>query len=600
MDAVEDIKGRLNIEDVVGEYVHLKRAGRNFKGLSPFSNEKTPSFMVSPEKQIWHDFSSGKGGNMFSFVMEMEGLDFKGTLEMLARKAGVDLSQYRSGNSGQREGLKKRLHEILELATKFYQIQFSKNQKTLEYVFKRRKINKETALKFKIGYAPDGPAALTTFLLKKGYKTEDLKSAGLTTQRGPAYRTGRRDPVDMFRGRLIIPLMDSFGQVIGFTARILSEDPNAPKYINTSQTLLYDKSRHVFGLHLAKEAIRKSKFAVVVEGNMDVIASHQANVTNVVATAGTAMTETHLKTLGRLTPDVRIAFDQDQAGQAAVERTIPIAAKTGVNLSVITIPAGKDPDELIQKDPKLWAEAAEKHDYALDWLIKRYENQLDLKSAQGKKQFSDVLLSVVGRLTDKVEQEHYTQKIAGILGVSVDALLSKLGKSTTLVLRKTPNKEETKPLQNLESIKAQNQLLAITLMKPLMRDFLEKLKPEILPEEPARELSAYLKANPDFKGETAKVKELRSVVDYARILELQFEELYGDVDDSELRYEAARQLTRLVENYVKTRKKILAAQFESATEDRTRQLLEEVKQLDALLNEFRTGDQSESSRRRTS
>lgn len=636
MDAVEDIKSRLNIEDVIGEYVHLKRSGRNFKGLSPFSNEKTPSFMVSPEKQIWHDFSSGKGGNMFSFVMEMEGLDFKGALEMLARKAGIDLSQYRSGTGSQREELKKKLHEILELATKFYQIQFSKNQTALEYVFKNRKLNKETALKFKIGYAPEGPAALTTFLLTKNYKLDEIKAAGLSSQRG-------RDPVDMFRGRLMIPLMDSFGQVIGFTARILKDDPNAPKYINTPQTLLFDKSRHVFGLHLAKEAIRKAKFAVVVEGNMDVIASHQANVNNAVATAGTAMTEMHLKTLGRLTSDVRLAFDQDTAGQAAAERTIPIAAKTGVNLSVITIPAGKDPDELIQKDPKLWAESTEKHDYALDWLIKRYQKSLDLTSAQGKKQFSDILLGVIGRLSDKVEQEHYTQKIAGILDVSVDALLSKLGKTTSLVLRKTPKKEDLVPLQNPEALKAQNQLLAIALMKPAARQFIEKLKPQMLIEENAKKLLGILQKNPEKSiKEVVKDKNLQalhldgaqgageersetyqvygeqvpepatqrsakstgsmpgfagqqagavqSLNEYGKMLELQFEELYGDVDDSELRYEAARQLTRLIENYVKTRKKILAAQFETATEDRTRQLLEEVKVLDALLNEFKTGE----------
>jgi DNA primase len=265
MDAVEEVKSRLSIEDVISEYVQLKRAGRNWRGLSPFSNEKTPSFMVSPEKQIWHDFSSGKGGNMFSFVMEVEGLDFKGALELLARKAGVDLEQYRS--SSQRRGPnKERLYTLLELSTKFYQVQFSKNPTALNYVLKQRAFSKDTALQWRLGYAPNNGSALVDYAKKQGYTEAELKLAGLSTQ---SYRGGARD---MFRGRLMIPLQDPQGRIIGFTARLLDDEPGAPKYINTPQTVLYDKSRHIYGLHLAKEAIRKNQFAVLVEGNLDVIA----------------------------------------------------------------------------------------------------------------------------------------------------------------------------------------------------------------------------------------------------------------------------------------------------------------------------------------
>src|SRR5580698_10331916 len=388
MDAVDEVKSRLSIEDVIGEYVQLKRAGRNWRGLSPFTNEKSPSFMVSPEKQIWHDFSSGKGGNMFSFVMEVEGVDFKGALELLARKAGIDIEQYRSGP--RRDGPdKERLYAALDAATHFYQVQFSGNKLALEYVFKKRQFTKATALEWQLGYSPNTGNALLAHLKTKGFTEAEVQQAGLTAR---AYRGGVQD---MFRGRLMIPLQDPQGRVIGFTARQLQDEPNSPKYINTPQTVLYDKSRHVYGLHLAKEAIRKTKFVVLAEGNLDVISSHQAGVRQVVATAGTALTEPHLKALSRFTGDIRLCFDADKAGVAATERAIPIASRVKVTLSIIDILSGKDPDELIKQDPKLWEQTIEHPKYALDWLMDRYKGILDLDSAVGKREFSDILLPTV-------------------------------------------------------------------------------------------------------------------------------------------------------------------------------------------------------------
>jgi DNA primase len=400
MDAVEEVKNRLSIEDVISEYVQLKRAGRNWRGLSPFSNEKTPSFMVSPEKQIWHDFSSGKGGNVFSFIMEVEGVDFKGALEILARKAGIDLEQFRPNNKG-RGPDKKRLLELLELSTKFYQVQFSQNKKTLEYVLQKRNYSKDTALEWRLGYSPNNGTALVDYAKSKGFTEAELKQAGLSAQR-------YKGVGDMFRGRLMVPLQDAQGHVIGFTARLLDDDPQAPKYINTPQTVLYDKSRHIYGLHLAKQTIRKEGFAVLVEGNLDVIASHQAGVRQVVATAGTALTEPHLKTLSRFTGDIRLSFDADKAGIAATERAIPIASRVKVSLSIIDIPSGKDPDELIRENPAIWEQAINKHKYALDWLIERNKQLLDLQSAQGKREFSDILLPVVRALSDDVERDQIT------------------------------------------------------------------------------------------------------------------------------------------------------------------------------------------------
>lgn len=216
MDAVEEIKNRLAIEDVIGQYVQLKRAGRNWKGLSPFSNERTPSFVVSPEKQIWHDFSSGKGGSMFSFVMEMEGLDFKGALELLARKAGVDLEQYRRPGQASRGKEKERLYQVLEAAAHFYQVQFSKHREALEYVLKKRAFSKETALEWRLGYSPDTGTVLLDFLKSRSFTEREIKGAGLTAQR-------QRGLADMFRGRIMVPLADPQGRIIGFTARMLKD-----------------------------------------------------------------------------------------------------------------------------------------------------------------------------------------------------------------------------------------------------------------------------------------------------------------------------------------------------------------------------------------
>jgi DNA primase len=582
MDAVEDIKSRLSIEDVISQYVELKRAGRNFKALSPFSNERTPSFMVSPEKQIWHDFSSGKGGNMFSFVMEMEGVDFKGALEILARQAGVDLEQYR-GRGSSNSKLKERLHEALELAARFYQVQFSRNQTALEYVLKKRQFSKQTALEWRLGYSPNTGTALVDFLKSKGFSEKEIQGAGLSAQR-------YRGVGDMFRGRLMIPLQDPQGRVIGFTARLLADDPEAPKYINTPQTLLYDKSRHVFGLHLAKEALRKVKYVVIAEGNLDVVASHQAGVRQVVATAGTALTEYQLKALGRFTPDIRLAFDADSAGLNATERSIPIASKVGVSLSVITIPSGKDPDELIKQDRSKWEEIIEKQQYAPDWLIERYLSQLDTKSAQGKRQFSDIILGVVSGLSDQVEQEHYLEKLGRIIGVSRDALLSKL-KNTSSPQRLKPKKTEHKPLDQsaLRMIRDENHLLALALLQPKLREYLADIKPQMMAEGQAGDLLAFLLENPDFDGNIAQTEPLLPLADYVKMLLLLFEELYQDLEFTGLRYEAAQKQASLIKLYVENQKQRIARELLTSDDARTAELLEAVKKFDNLLKAHKGG-----------
>lgn len=411
-DAKEEIRARLPVEDVVGQYIELKRAGRSLKGRSPWGVDKTPSFMVSPEKGIWHDFSANKGGDIFTFVMEVEGISFREALEKLAAQAGVELKRYAGGDRKVAER-KKRAREVLELACRYYQFCLTKNQRICDYVFKKRGMNRGTVQEFRIGYAPQDGQALVRLLTKRGYKKEEMEAAGVLNRFGG----------DLFRGRMMVPFID-VGGVIGFTARVI--DQGEPKYLNTPETLLFNKGRFVFGLAQAKEAIRKNGFVVIVEGNMDVISSHQAGVREAVATSGTAMTENHLKALSRLTTDVRLAYDGDEAGVRATERAIMMAGDLGVNLEVISDYHGaKDPDELIQRDPELWKEAVQRHRPAVDWLLDKYEENLDLNSGAGKREYSDVAMKLLRYVRDAVERKHYEQLVARKLDCSVEDLRAK-------------------------------------------------------------------------------------------------------------------------------------------------------------------------------
>jgi len=581
MDAIEEVKSRLSIEDVISEYVALKRTGRNYKGLSPFTSEKTPSFIVSPEKQIWHDFSSGKGGNMFSFVMEVEGLDFKGSLELLARKAGIDLEQYRVGPK--RSGPdKERLYQLLDLAAKFYQVHFSKNKAALNYVIRGRSFSKETALKWRLGYSPNNGSGLSNFAKKQGFSETELALSGLST------RT-RNGNMDMFRGRIMIPLTDDQGRVIGFTARLLEDNPDAPKYINTPQTVLYDKSRHIFGLHFAKSAIRKSGYGVITEGNLDVIASHQAGVEQVVATAGTALTQGQLKSLSRFSGDIRLAFDADRAGLQATERAIPIASRAKVSLSIIEITSGKDPDDLIKQDPKLWQDTITKPVYALDWLMQRYLALLDVSSAKGKREYSDVLLPVVRGLTDEVERDHYLNAIAKVINVSVDALDQKMGRTTQP--SETPRRRAVKvtPAEvdknTLENLRTQDNFLSLMLMRPTLREFLNLIDKDMLFKDEAKDLLKFLNEHKDFDGKDSI--SVRNLSDYVKIESLLYEEIYHGLELNELHYEAARLQARLIEQYVKNEKNKLADQLQTADDADSRVLLEKAKHYDSLLKQVK-------------
>lgn len=530
MDAKEEIRSRLNIEDVIGEYVELKRAGRSYKGLSPFTGEKTPSFFVSPEKNIWHDFSSNKGGDVFAFVMEAEGMDFRQAMEFLARKAGVDLSEYQSAGARKRSAYKKRLLAANELAARYFQQSLLRSQQAIEYVFKQRGLSRQTVQNFQIGYAPDSGTALLAALEKRGFTKREINDAGLLNRYGK----------DLFRGRMMIPLMDQGGQVIGFTGRIIGNVPNAPKYLNTPQTLLYDKGRHIFALSQAKEAIRKSGFVVMVEGNLDVVSSHQAGVAQTVATAGTSMTENHLKAVKRLTSDVRLCYDSDKAGVAATERAIELASHEGVELTIISLPDGaKDPDELIKSSVQAWREAVTRNEPAVEWVLRQHAERCDLDTAVGRRTFTTAALRIVRGLADPVEREYYIKRIAAMSHTSEEAVRQKLAGEPVKKQTFKPVVANTSIIKNKQAVLEDN-ILALALYDARCLEELRRAGRQQWSSAERELLATVLLEEDDPQN---RPKKLQKADIYVKMVSLRAEERYAAWDSGD-RYVAMCQLLR--------------------------------------------------------
>lgn len=572
-DARDEIKARISIEDLAGEYLELKRTGRNFKALSPWTNERTPSFIISPDKQIWHDFSSGKGGDIFGFIMEVEGMTFREALEFLARKAGVEIETFDSKRSREISEKKERLRKILQISANFYQHMLVRNKEALNYVFKNRKLSKEIVQEFKIGFAPNTQKMLTNFLLKKGFAMSDIRDAGLLNRFGG----------DIFRNRMVIALQDSGGSPVGFTGRIIKDEPNAPKYLNTPQTLLYDKSSNIFGLSQAKNEIRKAGFVVVVEGNMDVISSHQAGVKNVVATAGTAMTVHHLKALGRFSNDVRLCFDSDQAGISATERAISLGQQAGVELSIITLnqSAGeaKDPDELIQKDLELWKDSISKPQPAIEWIFDQYEKRLNIATAVGKKEFSTIALKLVENLNDPVEKDFYIEQISKRIGISKTTLLGKFDEKSRPVKPKRRMKIEKTDEKFVDEYIYEDDLLALAIKERKLAEMLGELQDNILHDKQRNQILQILKSN--------NLDLLKNFDDCVKILLLKADERLGNIKGSATD-EMKRLIHKIKTQNLQERKVNLQEQLEEAEiqgdENLKMKILIEIMQLNKELN----------------
>lgn len=421
---VEEIKSRLDIVDVINEYVPLKPAGLSFKAKCPFHNEKTPSFMVSRERGTWHCFGCGRGGDVFTFVQDMESMDFPEVLRLLAKRAGVQLKDFDPKLNTQRT----KVLDILRWVSRYYQEVLRKSNEAAsarDYLVKRG-LDETTIESFGIGFAPGGWEATFTALKKKGFTDDDIFQAGLTIKkdRGSGW-------YDRFRSRIMFPLADAQGTTIGFSGRILESaiDPNGPtpaKYVNSPQTIVYNKSMMLYGLDKAKLTIKKADRAVLVEGQMDAVASHQAGVTNVVAVSGTALTRDQVQLLKRFTTNLVFSFDQDAAGAQAALRGVEQALQASMNVMILRLPFGKDPDELIRKDPAAWSTAIEHAEPIVEYYFKLAVDGKNLNQVQDKKAVARDLLPLIAKIKDAIEQTHYLQRLADLVQVEVSALRQSL------------------------------------------------------------------------------------------------------------------------------------------------------------------------------
>ena len=436
MSVVEEIKERLDIVEVISAYVPLRKAGNLYKGLCPFHQEKTPSFVVYPDRGTWHCFGAcGTGGDVFSFVMKRDNLDFREALEALAQKAGVNLAPP-SAERSQHEQHIDRLREINQAAAVFFhnQLRHAPQAQGARDYLAGRELSDATIDGFLLGYAADRWDGLLAHLLSKNYEPADILAAGLVIEREQA-EPGRSPYYDRFRHRIMVPIRDIHGHVIGFGARALRGDQQ-PKYLNTPQTLLFEKSSVMYGLDIARRSIRPRGKAIIVEGYMDVLACHQAGEDNVVASMGTALTEAQIKQLRRYTSTIVLALDADAAGQAATLRGlsqardaldrewVPVLAPSGlvrhearlaVDLRVMTLPEGKDPDDVVRADANQWRELVNNAQPVVDYYFELARNELDLATAQGKSEAVERLAPLIFEVSDEVKRGHYTQQLARLV-----------------------------------------------------------------------------------------------------------------------------------------------------------------------------------------
>jgi DNA primase len=426
MDEKEQIREKLDIVSFINEFVTLKKAGRNFTANCPFHSEKTPSFMVSPERQRWHCFGCHKSGDVFSFLMEYEHVEFGEALRLLAKRTGVTLTGF--GSDSPTASKKELMYTLNKLAAEYYHYVLTKHaagKQALSYL-KGRGVSEKIIESFRLGFAPNSRTALTDYLTKKKkYAREDLLEAGLVTDLG-------REMIDFFRGRVMFPLYDHRDNILGFSGRTMDTTGSVKaKYINTRETLIYHKGEMFYGLQLTKDAIHKAGQAIVVEGEFDVISCFMNGVGNVVGVKGTALTEKQVTLLSRYAPKVSMCFDGDRAGKNAIKRSLPILEKHALQMSVIVIPGGKDPDEALRTDAGGFKQAV-KHDIGIyDYLLAEAITEHDRRSAAGKSRIAAELLPIFGAIKNEIIKEHYLKKLSQELDTTYESLLKEVGKLAT-------------------------------------------------------------------------------------------------------------------------------------------------------------------------
>lgn len=472
--SVDQIKQKLDIVDVVGSYIKLQKVGANYRAPSPFNSETNPSFYVSPAKQIWHDFSSGKGGDMFSFVMEVENIEFTEALKILAKKAGVTLDI--SPQEKKQRSVKDRQYELNDIASSVFEKQIfysTPGKKALQYLLDRG-LTMETIQKWRIGYAPDSWDFLYKFLSKK-YTGNEIEKAGL------AIRNNKGGFYDRFRERIMFPIFSPTNKISGFTGRILTkaqEEKGMSKYMNVPNTLVYDKSIALYGLNFAKMGVVKKGEIIIVEGQMDVLMSHQAGVTNVIASSGTALTEKHLETLKKFTKNLILAFDMDLGGNSAMDRAIKLAIANGFNVSTITMSKGKDPADIVQESPDEWIKMAQEKKSIVDFYFEVASSRYDADTVEGKKEISNMVLPVIKILSSKIEQNYWLEKLSGKIRTPVNVLTDEMANIEGYAMP-VIKEEVKKVVQKPQTVKSRKDMLEERILSLALYDSKLKISKEI-------------------------------------------------------------------------------------------------------------------------
>ncbi|MDD4995600.1 MAG: DNA primase [Patescibacteria group bacterium] len=583
MSEIEQIKSKLDIVDLIGEYLQLRPAGSgSFKACCPFHHEKTPSFFVSKSKQIWHCFGCGEGGDQFAFVMKMDGVDFPEALRLLAAKAGVTLPEY----NREQTGLRQKLIALNDLAAKFYHrvLLESQSAEAARKYIEKRNLPADVVEEFMLGYAPDKWEILLNFLKKKEYSESDINEAGLVSrkERGSGY-------YDRFRGRVVFPIRNIHGNTVGFTARLLDPEAKEAKYINTPQTKIYNKSEVIYGLDRAKRAIQQEDLAVMVEGNMDAITSHRVGVKNAIASSGTALTAEQVGIIKRYTQNIAFAFDADAAGQTAVKRGIDMALASDMNVSVILISGAKDPDELANRDPELWKKAIKEKVGAMEYYFSVAKKNFDLNSASGKKQASVFLLSEIARIKNRVEQSHWLQQLSKMIDVGEQILRESLPAPARIKEQAAPEPPKPVLAEETKEERVWAKLISILINRPeLITAVQADFHPEYIWSESYQQLykNLILFYNDARSGEGNIYQELEKFieksspdkggVDFFRKLALAGERDWPDFESADLQKELLKICAYAEALYHTNEKQKLVKQMREAEEKGDKELVEKI------------------------
>ncbi len=585
-DNVSKIKDRLDVVDVISGYLKLQKAGINFKARCPFHNEKTPSFVISPERQVWHCFGCSKGGDIFSFIQDIEGVEFPEALRILAGKAGIELDHsFGRGAVSVGKDDKIRLFQVCESATRFFEKQFQSNVGKLALAYlKDRGVKEETIKEFRLGFAPNDWNALGGFLKNCGYLESEIVESGLAIKRNDGSGI-----YDRFRSRITFPIFDLNGQVVGFTGRIFSSE-SAPvsageidqaKYINTPQTRIYDKSKILYGLNKAKLEIKQADLCVLVEGNMDALMSYQAGVKNVVASSGTALTPNHLSLLHRYTTNLGFCFDTDQAGDRATRRGIGLALSQNFNIKVVEIndKECKDPADLVRKNSESWSSAVNQAKPVIEFYFNKAKSGFDFNSVDSKKSVISVLAPFLKRLTSNVERSHWMTKLAFFLRTKEEAIEAdiELAKDDLDVYDREPVLVEASNKDNLV-LKTEDRLsetlLSLVMKDPILfKDDLKKINPELLDSDTAEAVRNLIAVNSENISDLLKDFREKTQSYKLEFAYLKSQEFWKDSKDQELKLEFSRLINKIEERHLRNKLEKISLEINAGDNEKNKMIL---------------------------